>query len=36
MNEWGIDNVLGIVSGARKGGMFGSPQRTAGRGSVNL
>lgn len=36
VNEWDIDIVLGIMSGARKGGMFGSPLRTAVRGSVNL
>lgn len=36
MNEWDIDIVLGIVSGARKGGIFGSPLSSAVRGAVNL
>lgn len=36
VNERDIDIVLGILSGARKGGIFGSPLSTAVRGAVNL
>lgn len=36
VNEWDIDTVLGIMSGARKGGIFGSPLSAAVRGAVNM